>query len=29
MRLYMWQFQVEIEHYSVSHLDHITVFEVL
>ena len=29
MRLYTWQSQVEIEHYSVAHFDHITVFEVL
>ena len=26
---YMWQSQVEIEHYSVVHFDHITVFKVL
>ena len=26
---YMWQSQVEIEHYSVAYFDRITVFEVL
>ena len=25
----MWQSRVEIEHYSVMHFDHITVFEEL
>ena len=25
----MWQSWVEIEHYSIAHFDHITVFEVL
>jgi len=25
----MWQSRLEIEHYSIAHLDHITVFEVL
>jgi len=25
----MWQSRVAIEHYSVAHFDHITVFEVL
>ena len=28
-RLYMWQCQVEIKHYSIAYFDRITVFEAL
>ena len=29
IRLHMWQFRVEIEHYSVAYFDRIATFEAL